>query len=355
MQTNESLNRQCNTTTILIPTPSFASPAPRAGLHLFILMLLFTSSTAFAQLKVLNGGKVGIGTTDVLGTKVHITSDLENMCLLLSHGDSSPWNYIAKFNGAHSWTKALAISQYGMDNSFFLCNGQGWSTGQYIFSDGRMKTKVVDIDDPIGKIMKLRGVYYHYKPLPTYSKALGLSANDTIRHIGFIAQELKLVIPEVVDATQQGTLGINYPQLVALLTAGLQQQQGQINDLEARLNTCCGKKPMPKGDPTKKDTLLNLGKKMGATETSSGYILYQNQPNPFHANTSIAYQTPEDAKGVSILLFNMQGELLKTYANLQAGKNSLSINAYDLKPGMYLYSLVCNGTEIDTKRMILSE
>ncbi len=51
----------------------------------------------------------------------------------------------------------------------------------------------------------------------------------------------------------------------------------------------------------------------------------------------------------------MQGELIKSYTNLIAGKQSVQINGSDLKPGMYLYSLISNGNEIDTKRMILSE
>ena len=33
----------------------------------------------------------------------------------------------------------------------------------------------------------------------------------------------------------------------------------------------------------------------------------------------------------------------------------IGINGYELQPGLYLYSLVIDGQEIDTKRMILSK
>jgi hypothetical protein len=185
----------------------------------------------------------------------------------------------------------------------------------------------------------------------TYSKLLGLNVNDTIRHIGFIAQEVKAVIPEVVDTTNLGTMGVNYAQLIALLTAGIQQQQGEINALKSQIKQCC-EKANPIGN---KDTLINLGKTNSTGIINQHYILFQNQPNPFSVNTLINYQTPNDAKGINLLVFNMQGELIKSYTNLIAGKQSVQINGSDLKPGMYLYSLISNGNEIDTKRMILSE
>ena len=51
----------------------------------------------------------------------------------------------------------------------------------------------------------------------------------------------------------------------------------------------------------------------------------------------------------------MQGTLLKTYTITERGKSSLSIFGGELKPGMYLYSLVADNKEVDTKKMILTE
>ena len=51
----------------------------------------------------------------------------------------------------------------------------------------------------------------------------------------------------------------------------------------------------------------------------------------------------------------MQGTLLKTVNLSNTGKGSIIINGGELNAGMYMYSLVANGKEIDTKRMILTK
>ncbi len=238
-------------------------------------------SNLFAQLKVFPGGKVGIGTSDVNDTKVHIINDMEGMGLKVTTNSATPWSYVSKFTGAAYNVKAISVSENTQENLFITCNGSLWSTGAWQFSDNRMKTKVKEIDNPIDKIMKLSGVYYYYKPVATYSKLLGLNVNDTIRHIGFITQEVKAVIPEVVDTTNLGTMGVNYAQLIALLTAGIQQQQGEINALKIQIKQCC-----EKANPTgKKDTSINLGKTNSTGFINEQYILFQNQPNPFSVNT----------------------------------------------------------------------
>ena len=50
----------------------------------------------------------------------------------------------------------------------------------------------------------------------------------------------------------------------------------------------------------------------------------------------------------------MQGKLLKKYP-VSSDSDSLTINGYELGEGMFLYTLMVNGQEIDTKRMILTK
>jgi len=58
---------------------------------------------------------------------------------------------------------------------------------------------------------------------------------------------------------------------------------------------------------------------------------------------------------VKILIFNMQGTLIKTYNNLYVGKGQININSGELIPGMYMYTLIADGKEVDTKKMILTK
>jgi len=55
------------------------------------------------------------------------------------------------------------------------------------------------------------------------------------------------------------------------------------------------------------------------------------------------------------MIFDMQGSLLKTYTLTNRGSSSIEIYGGELKPGMYMYSLISDGKEIDTKKMILTE
>ena len=60
-------------------------------------------------------------------------------------------------------------------------------------------------------------------------------------------------------------------------------------------------------------------------------------------------------KNASLYIYNMNGLQIKHIQITQKGKGSISINASELRPGMYLYTLIVDGIEIDTKRMILTE
>ena len=69
--------------------------------------------------------------------------------------------------------------------------------------------------------------------------------------------------------------------------------------------------------------------------------------------TTIKYRLPKNCNNAAILIFDLNGKLLKTYPlnNL----SELQIKANEFIPGMYHYSLICNNNEVDTKRMIITE
>ncbi|MDZ4668759.1 MAG: hypothetical protein SGJ00_12890 [bacterium] len=72
-----------------------------------------------------------------------------NMGLKVTSNDPGDWSYVSQFTGAGPRVKAISLIQSASENLFITCNGSLWSTTSWIFSDGRMKTKVVDIDAPI--------------------------------------------------------------------------------------------------------------------------------------------------------------------------------------------------------------
>ncbi|MBI5539876.1 MAG: T9SS type A sorting domain-containing protein, partial [Bacteroidia bacterium] len=83
--------------------------------------------------------------------------------------------------------------------------------------------------------------------------------------------------------------------------------------------------------------------------------LFQNYPNPFKQNTDIKFYLPEEINKAELLIFNMNGIHIKTLPIITKGNSSITILGNELQPGMYFYSLIVDGKEIDTKRMILTE
>jgi len=92
----------------------------------------------------------------------------------------------------------------------------------------------------------------------------------------------------------------------------------------------------------------------GISEVAHQWVLTQNAPNPFTHQTVIKYFLPNDAKDAYICIFDMHGKMVEKIS-AAPGQNSVTIQGSTLKAGMYLYSLIIDGQEVDTKRMILTK
>ena len=62
------------------------------------------------------------------------------------------------------------------------------------------------------------------------TKKMGLQTE-----IGFIAQEVQEIIPEVIGINNDETLSIDYPKMIVVLTKAIQEQQMQIEELKVKI------------------------------------------------------------------------------------------------------------------------
>jgi hypothetical protein len=100
-----------------------------------------------------------------------------------------------------------------------------------------------------------------------------------------------------------------------------------------------------------KSLLLDTGK----SQIVENCTLYQNAPNPISEQTTIRYYINEKFQAAKLYIYDLQGVQL-SYININnRGQGSISISAYDFKPGIYLYSLIVYNIEVSTKKMILTE
>jgi hypothetical protein len=111
------------------------------------------------------------------------------------------------------------------------------------YSDRRLKENIKKIDNCIEKIQSITGVYFTQNKL---AEKFGYHNYD--RQVGFIAQQVKAVLPESVsiapfDADKNGNsltgdeyLTINYTMLIPLVIEAIKEQQKEIKKLLEKIS-----------------------------------------------------------------------------------------------------------------------
>jgi hypothetical protein len=228
-------------------------------------------------------------------------------------------------------------------------DGDVWANNFNWISDRRVKKDIQTENSALATIMKLRPVNYTMTKgetsIETFSKKL--------QH-GFIAQEVQEILPELVSVAKhpvyengkmtraEDILTVNYVGVIPLLTKAVQELRQEVELLKTenkRLQEIEVVKPAE-------------GPAQSENKESAAYKLSQNIPNPFSGITSINYTIPFNERNATLLITDLSGKLLKQY-RLNGGSNTLSLSASDTGKGIFLYSLVANGTEKITRRMIV--
>jgi len=91
------------------------------------------------------------------------------------------------------------------------------------YSDETLKTNIQPLESALETVNKLQGVSYDWK-------------SDGSHDLGFIAQDVNKVVPQIVYGTGDGDLGLDYSKLTSILVEAVKEQQAQINDLKSKLD-----------------------------------------------------------------------------------------------------------------------
>ena len=104
-------------------------------------------------------------------------------------------------------------------------------------SDQRKKENIQALENSLSKICQLNGKSY---------EMIEDNQGEKETELGFIAQEVQQVFPEIVkvvesqeseDGETQEYLGVSYIQLIAPLVESIKEQQSIIEDLKSRIET----------------------------------------------------------------------------------------------------------------------
>lgn len=125
-----------------------------------------------------------------------------------------------------------ASTSRAMSTGALTVSGAITATGEITayYSDANLKKDIVEITNPIEKVMSLRGVTF--RPNET-ALALGITDKE---EVGVIAQEVEAVLPQLVTPSAfAGYKTVKYDKLTALLLEAVKAQQLQIDALRAEI------------------------------------------------------------------------------------------------------------------------
>ena len=98
---------------------------------------------------------------------------------------------------------------------------------------------------------------------------------------------------------------------------------------------------------------LEFAKDTEPVQEGQPFILYQNQPNPFHEKTNIGFYLPEKGR-ITLVIYDMSGNVLISVNDVySAGFQEIEINR-SLFPGkgVYYYQLKTAYSSV-TKKMLI--
>jgi hypothetical protein len=205
-----------------------------------------TAQASYALMTLVGStGNVGIGTTSpvqplqVNGQVLFRTTTVDggkNRFQLIPGGSSDAANLYLYYGNSGDGTLSVRINAQG--NSYFNggnvgigttspsykldVNGTIRATADVIaYSDRRVKENIKTIDNALDKVTKLRGVSYNRKDI-----------EDKSTKIGVIAQEVKDILPEVVDQDGDDKYSVAYGNMAGVFIEAIKELKAEIEELK---------------------------------------------------------------------------------------------------------------------------
>ena len=293
-----------------------------------------------------NGGKITISGVTSRNVGLDILSNGGNQAIGVNSVALGSGAISIGVSGNAQGTSPFSAGVYGsidtnVPNQFAgYFDGDVYAAGVYSSSDAKLKNNVKLEPSVLEKLSKLQPVTYEYKDLSEINLPKG------IQH-GFIAQEIAAIFPELTQNIVQpifdkegkttGNLefkSVNYNGLISVLTAGLKELNDELKAVKAELASF---------KEIKSNVLL---------ENNSKAFMEQNIPNPFSDQTTIRYQLPENTTAAEIMVMDLNGTLIKSYT-INKNQSEIVVKSSEIGKGLFIYSLVQNGQELVTKKMIV--
>ena len=174
-------------------------------------------SSATERMRIASGGQVSVGGTIVMdGGRLNVIGNGADGLSIGSADSSNAYRHIY-----HTSSSGI-LSFKSTANTATLSNAGAWTDA----SDISYKENITDINYGLDTVKAMQPRKYTIK-------------SDNSDAIGFVAQEIEKLVPEVVNG-EDGSKTLAYGELTAVLTKAIQEQQTIIEDLKTRIETLEG-------------------------------------------------------------------------------------------------------------------
>lgn len=364
------------------------------------VMLCLVAMNLFAQIKVYNDGRMRIGHdhfeqenmiipslmdsttkvrilgTEYLGANAHISFGpqyFENIKTIMlgdvyseDHlNDNILWLHGANgFSFTQNPSATDTILSFDTFDSEFNFRYPLRAEGLLLTSDERLKDNISNVEQALEIVSALNGVTFNYAPKTSpmegykarneyeqkykdkfdrYYDNLNSERRKAL-HYGLVAQEVEKILPDLVHKDKNGMLSVDYIGVIPLLINAIKELKNRLEIIECEQNAS----GEDYNAPLVTSSLSSL------MHSNKLEILSQNDPNPFTSDTCIRFQLPNGVRKGAIYIYDLQGKQIKRI-DVDDTLTSVIINGGDLSAGMYIYSLIANGKELASKKMILTK
>jgi hypothetical protein len=220
----------------------------------------------------------------------------------------------------------LAIGTSNINGNYTL-NVNGNTLTSDVWTRKRPWTNTAPIVNALTKINQLRGLRMK-------------SPDSQDNTFGFHDMNFSAVFPELSRLGIDSAL--NYQGLVPVLVEAIRELSTNVVVLTKRVAILEGQTngfPIPSA----------------LSSSTARTALHQSTPNPANKSATIHYELSSAADQGSIYIFDLNGNEVKAFHKLPQGQGEVTIASTQLPAGLYYYSLVVNGSIVETKNMIIKK
>ena len=264
-------------------------------------------------------------------------------------------------------------------NSNFIFNTNLRVNGVNITTDARLKENVQTLQNPLNIVSQLNGVSYNYKlseinkyreqdaskftEAQNMQNSASVSSNAALtgkenddklyqnavdrkeaedasrKRIGFLAQDIEKVLPELVQTDENGVKSIDYIGFIPLIVESLKEMQQTIQAQQNEIDLL--------------QSLLPEESKSLLRSTSTDNIVIEGAKLYNRAGTSVSYTLPSTFANAYLQVFDIAGRMLKKIT-LTTANDTVEINPSEIGLGTFIYVLYVDGQKADTLKKFVN-